>query len=124
MVRGPSLRSNLSFIYSGGPGPLPLSFQREGIPQRPISKGGRGTYFPCPKVVFAYKVGASVAGAGSVMTSVLSVGGQGLVGPEWKPLEYALGTCIRPCPLCTKGENCSVLLSIARLSFLSVILDS
>lgn len=65
---------------------------------------------PFPKAVFACKADASAAG----MMYVLLAGGDGLVAPERKPLEDALGTPVCPCPLCTKGKNaprCCLLLA-------------
>ena len=69
--RGPYLRCTLASMYSRGPGPLPLSQWREGIPQRLNLKGDRSSCPPCPKVVFACKVGVNDAEVGSTMTSVL-----------------------------------------------------
>lgn len=60
---------------------------------------------PCPKVFFACKVATRAAGTGPRMTSAVLVGDDGLVAPEREPLKDALGTPVRPCPLCTKGET-------------------
>lgn len=77
----PPLRSNLSSVYTDGPGPLPLSYGRKGIPQWPISKGNRGTCSPYPKVVFVCKSCCQRCRGRSRATSVELAGGGGLVEP-------------------------------------------